>query len=59
MRQKETFLRKRNKELGGCFVGKLESSQHFFYYHLLRNREAEKKKDWRRVGVEKSPGWRS
>lgn len=44
MRQKETFLRKRNKELRGCFVGKLESSQHFFYYHLLRNREAEKKK---------------
>ena len=27
MRQKETFLRKRNKELRGCFVGKLESSQ--------------------------------
>lgn len=43
MRPKETFLRKRNKELRGCFVGKLESSQHFFYYHLLRNREAGKK----------------
>lgn len=44
MRQKETFLRKRNKKLRVCFVGKLESYQHFFYYHLLRNREAGKTK---------------
>ena len=53
MRQKETFLRKRNKELRGCFVGKLESSQHFFYYHLLRNREAEKKKGLEASGCRK------
>lgn len=49
MQQKETFLRKRNKKLRVCFVGKLESYQHFFYYHLLRNREAGKTKG---TGVE-------